>query len=320
MSKPHHAAAAVGRGLLRRYQAHGLNDAAAALSFWAVLSVFPALIALASVLGYLDVFIGTANEQKVRDEIIDFVRRTFNGTGGEFVATIERVLNFQSGALAILGLLGALYGTSKGFSGLCRALARLEGHPETRVGIKGRIIGLLLGVGTILVVTAALLQLVLGPLFGFEELLPDDFESTVFDVWQWLRWPVILAIVIGWLGVLLAVSPGRRTWRSSLPGAVATFVLWALATVGFNIYVSLVGGANPLLGVLGGVLVALTWINLLSVGILLGGELNAELSEVRRPAPEPVTAVADLTPVEPGATAKAAGTALLLAALLGRRH
>src|SRR5207344_1766931 len=107
--------------------------------------------------------------------------------------------------VAIVGFATAAWGMSKGFAGLFRGLALVDGNAGARYGIKGRIVGLVLGLATLLLMTIVLLQIVVGPLLGFEKNLPGD---TVLTVWDVVRWPVLLVLVVLWLATLFHIGPG----------------------------------------------------------------------------------------------------------------
>ena len=91
-----------------------------------------------------------------------------------------------------------------------------------------------------------------------------------------VRWPVLTAGIVAWIALLLSRGPGTGLrWRQALPGAALATLGWALITVGFDIYLQLSSGANPLFRSLGSVIVALYWLYLLIIALLIGGALNA---------------------------------------------
>jgi membrane protein len=108
--------------------------------------------------------------------------------------------------------------------------------------------------------------------------------------WDYLRWPVLVLALIAWATTLCHVAPSRRTpWRRDLPGGVLAALLWLLASFGFNLYLRLVVRGNPVFGALGGGLIVMSWLYLLSLSMVLGGEVNALLLRRRiRDREEPV--------------------------------
>jgi membrane protein len=315
---PGAAILAIAKEVQARNKAQGLNDVAAGLSFWAILSVFPAVLAFTSLLGSMELLVGKSAADELRQDIVDFLHRTLP-PDSEITTTITNIIQQSRAGLAIVGLLTAGWGMSKGFAGLCRGLALVDGHPGARYGIKGRLIGLALGLATLTLMTVVLLQIIVGPLLGFEKLLPGT--STLLSVWEVVRWPVLAVLVVVWLTTLLHIGPGPNPdvrWRDRLPGAVFTAAAWVAVTFGFKLYVTIVGGANPVLGVLGAAIVSLTWLYLLAVTTLVGAELNAVLADRRAAAaraPAPMPAPAHPAPV-PGAV----GAGVVAAAFVfGRR-
>ena len=86
--------------------------------------------------------------------------------------------------------------------------------------MKGRAIAIAFGIGTVAVILVLLLSIVVGPLLGFEHLLPND-GGVLLQIWSYVRWPFIAGAVVAWIGVLLSVGPGTGVrWRRALPGAV----------------------------------------------------------------------------------------------------
>jgi len=266
------AALGVGKDVARRVKEDDLNDAAAALAYWSFLSLFPALLAFVSILGYLDLFIGHDNAEKVRDNITAAVERVFGqGTLSGLSEVVVDILDTPRGALALFGLLGALWSMSKGFAALCRALAAIHGQPEARRGIKGRLIALVVGLVTVLLLLVVALQATLGPTFGI-----GGDGPIITDVWAVVRIPFLAALLLAWLLVLLKVGPampGRL--RRFLPGAVVSTVLLIALGVGAWLVTELgLVHANAVLGAIGGVLLLLLVLRYLALAVLLGGVVN----------------------------------------------
>jgi membrane protein len=309
---------AILRDLAARNRVHRLNDAAAGLSFWAILSLFPTLLALASVIGSLEIFVGESAAVSLRETITDFLQRTLP-PDSEITTTVTNIVNQSRAGLAIVGFLSAVWGMSKGFAGLLRALALVEGQSDggAGIGVKGRILGLALGLATVVITAIVLLQIVVGPLLGFEKELPSG-GSALLTAWEVVRWPLIAVVVALWLMTLYHVGAGktrRLAWRDRLPGAAVTMVAWVAVTLGFRLYVEVIGGANPILGVLGAAIVSLTWLYLLCYSTLFGAELNAVLADRRLPAEEP----SPLRATEPVPDAVGAGV-VAASFVFGRRR
>lgn len=88
-----------------------------------------------------------------------------------------------------------------------------------------------------------------------------------------------MILITGWAATVFHLAPNHRTpWCWDVPGAVVTALWWGLASAGFRLYLSVAAGANQVLGTLGGSLIVLLWLYLMSLGLLLGGEVNAVLA------------------------------------------
>jgi membrane protein len=261
--------------VLEQWKRHELVDISAGITYWALLSIFPAALAFTAMLGWLSFFIGEANAEEVRAKVIEVVGERLGTTGGPVAKTIIDILSTPRGGVAVLAFLIAVWSMSKGFAGLFRALARIYGQPDKRNDMKGRAVAIAFGIGTVAVILVLLLSIVVGPLLGFEHLLPND-GGLLIEIWSYVRWPFIAGAVVAWIGMLLSVGPGTGVrWRRALPGAVFAAAAWLLVSAGFGLYFRFTGGANPVYGVLGGIIVALTWLHFLIITLLVAGMLNA---------------------------------------------
>jgi membrane protein len=270
-------------GLLASWKRHGIQDIAASITFWSILSIAPAALAMTALLGWMELFIGEEAAADVRREIIDFVESTLGTSGGEITTTLVDILSTPSGGVALVGFVIAVWSMSKGFAGLFRGLARIHGVPEARNNLRGRLLGLAFGLATVLLIIVLLLSVVVGPLLGFEKLLPNE-GGVLVDIWSVVRWPVLAAAAVAWVALMLCRGSGADVpWRQALPGAALATAGWWLVTSGVELYVQLSSGANPLLRSLGTLLVSLYWLYLLVVALLLGGALNALLNDGEEP-------------------------------------
>lgn len=263
------------RAVLDQWKRDELVDVSAGITYWTVLSIFPAVLAFTAMLGWLEFFVGESNAASVRAEVIEFVEERLGTKGSAVAETIIDILSTPQGGIAAIAFLIAVWSMSKGFAGLFRGLARIYGEPGKRSNIKGRALAVGFGIATVGVILVLLLSMVVGPLLGFEHLLPND-GGVLVEVWSYVRWPFIIVAVIAWIAVLLSVGPGTGVrWRRALPGAGFAAVAWLLVTAGFSLYFRFTGGGNPVYGVLGGIIVALTWLHFLVIALLVAGVLNA---------------------------------------------
>ena len=285
---------------------------AAESAFFAVLTLFPALLVVAAVLGQLGNLLGQGAANEVQRAVIDFLNNLLTENARGAVDTVEDLFSTGSETLTIATVL-ALASLSTAFSTLVNTVNIAYDVPETRGWWRRRWLGLLLGFGSVLTGALAVTLLVVGPLLGAADgvvervgLSQDGF------VWQYLRWPVAFGSLVLWATTMDHLMPNRRVrWRYDLPGGLLTAILWLAASYGLNVYLERVVTSSPVFGALGGGLILMTWIYLLCVALLAGATLNAILLARRRHRAalrgeplEPVVeepaldlTVADVTPV-----------------------
>lgn len=173
-------------------------------------------------------------------------------------------------------MIAALLSFSRGFNSVVGALDIAYDIEANRSWFHTRATAILLGLGTVLVGALALTALFLGPLFGRGQ-LGTWFGST----WE-LFGPIgSFVALVAWAATIYHVTPLHVTpWRWDVPGAFLAAVFWLAATFGFRLYVdSAIGGSNAILGAVGGVLTLLLWVYVLSIGLLIGAELNDVLAK-----------------------------------------
>lgn len=259
---------------------------AAEVAFFAVLSLFPGLLIAVGLVGYLDRHVGSDVAARLEQETVALIDSLLTERAAPVGASVRGLFDGQYGGLLTFSAVGGLVTLSGAWAMLISALNLAYDVTEQRSWVRRRLVGLLLAIATLLVVTTTLAVVVLGPLLGQGSDLASSvgLESIYSHGWAILRYPVMLVVVAGWLTVVLRVAPNRRTtWRAAVPGAMFTAVLWLVSTAGFHLYLSVIGDDNALLGAFGGGVIVMSWAYLLSLALLLGGELNAVL-EARRSA------------------------------------
>ncbi|CAN5345230.1 YihY/virulence factor BrkB family protein [soil metagenome] len=261
---------------------------AAEIAFFTMLSLFPGLLVAAGLLSYLEVFVGAESAARVQGQVTDNLSRIFDSQASSVTDGVAAALDGRYGGLLTVAALGALFTLSGAWAVVIEALNLAYDIEEHRSWWRRRLLGLALGAATAVVVVLSLVVVVVGPLLGAGEDVADVVGLGSSFVWFWdaARLPALFVLITLWLAVVFHVAPNVSTrWRSSLPGALTTSTLWLLATLGFSLYVRVVGGNNPLLGALGGGVIFLTWVYLLSIAMLVGGEINAILQQRARVSP-----------------------------------
>ena len=196
-----------------------------------------------------------------------------------------------------IALLLALYGASKGASGIVTALNIAYEVKETRSFVRTTLLSLAMTAGGLLVMM--LVVAVISLTTAVEALLPGA-SPIVHFLAQCLSWAIALALVSAALALAYRYAPNRpdAPWRWITPGSAAASLLWLLASLGFGLYVSHFGNYNATYGSLGGVVVFLTWLYLSAYILLMGGELNSELEEKQEAEEKTEAPVASPAPVQ----------------------
>ncbi|MGI9601880.1 MAG: YihY/virulence factor BrkB family protein [Acidimicrobiales bacterium] len=254
---------------------------AAEIAFFGLLGVFPALLVMAATLGWLETWIGTTAAARAQQWLVDRAIDVF-GADSEVPGVIADLFEGTNAGAFTVGVVIALYTASRGFAAVVRAIDVAYDHPDRRGWLGARAVGLGLALGTVLVGVLVVLLLIIGPFLGSGSDVSDALGggNALATVWDYLRWPVAIVVMIAWAATIYHVAPNRRTpWRWDLPGAGVAMVLWIIATWGFTVYLDFaVEGGNAVLGLLGGAITMVLWFYLLALGLLVGAEVNAILS------------------------------------------
>ncbi|MFY1691252.1 YihY/virulence factor BrkB family protein [Plantactinospora sp. WMMB782] len=270
------------RGVLRRtvreFGEDSLTDWAAALTYYAVLSIFPGLLVLVSVLGLIG--------DSVIQPLIDDIGRVAPGPVGEILTSGARNLAEAQGAaglFAVVGLVVALWSASGYVAAFMRASNAIYDVPEGRPLWKTLpirlavtvVVGTLLAVSALTVVFTGRLAEWAGDALGL--------GSTVVTVWNIAKWPILLVLVSLMFAILYWAAPNARQggFRWITPGGLLAVLLWIVASAGFAFYVANFNNYNKTYGTLGGVIIFFVWLWISNLAVLLGAEFDAELHRGR---------------------------------------
>ncbi len=265
------------RRLAQEWTDDRVPDQAATVAFYSILSLFPALLSLAAVLGALDSIVGAEVATRVETQVLDALRTVLTDDAGGTLDAIGSVFDETSPGLLTLSLLLAIWTVTRGFAALVRALDIAYDLDEHRSWLRTRATAFGLAVGSVAAAAVMLTLLVVGPLLGSGEDVADTLGLGGAFVFAWdaLRLPVAFLVLVLWAATIFHVAPDHHTpWRADLPGAVVTTVLWIVFSGGLRVYLAVATAGNAVFGTLGGVLIVLLWLWLLSLAVLLGGEIN----------------------------------------------
>lgn len=264
---------------LREFTRDQCTDLAAALTYFAVQALFPALLAIVSILGLFGQ--GKSTTEKVLDLITQL-------GGSNVVETIRGPVEAladsdAAGITFVVGLVGAIWSASGYVGAFGRALNRIYSRDEGRPIWKLRPTNLLVTIVAVVLIVVAGLILVLS---GDIARTVGDFiglgDATV-TVWLIVKWPLLAVIVVVVVAVLYYFAPNVKQpkfrWMSM--GAFLAIFIWALASVGFAFYVANFSSYNKTYGALGGVIIFLLWLWITNIALLLGAEFDAEVERGR---------------------------------------
>ncbi len=264
---------------LREFRADNVTDMAAALTYYGVLAIFPALIALLAILG----LVGHSATQP----LISNLEKLAPGPAKQIFTSAVTNLQHSRGAagvLFIVGIAGAVWSASGYIAAFMRASNTIydieEGRPvfvtiPVRVGVTVVLL-LLLAISAMAVVVTGGLATQVGKLLGI--------GSTAVTVWDIAKWPVLLLIVSFMFSILYWAAPNVRhpgfRWLS--PGGMFAVVVWLIASGLFALYVANFSSYNKTYGALAAVVIFLVWLWISNIAVLLGAEWNAELERGRQ--------------------------------------
>jgi membrane protein len=265
---------------ISEFRDDNLTDWAAALTYYAVLSLFPALIALVSLVGLL---VDPATVTRVVTQVVSALGPA--SAADTFKGPIESITQNSSraGVLLVVGIVTALWSASGYIGAFFRASNAIYEIEEGRPFWKLRPLQLLVTLVAILLVALLALALVIsGPL---AKIVGDaiGFGSTSVTVWNIAKWPVMAVVVLLILAILYYAAPNAKLpgFRWISPGSIVALVVWAIASAGFAFYVANFGSYDKTYGTLGGVVTFLVWLWITNIAVLLGAEFNAELERSR---------------------------------------
>jgi membrane protein len=275
-----HSLLATLKRTVSEFRDDNLGDWAAALTYYGLLSLFPMLIALVSIVGLF------ADPASTTRTVTDIVTRIGPESGADtFAGPIQSITSNRgsAGILFVVGLATALWSASGYVGAFIRASNVIYETDEGRPFWKLRPLQVAVTVVMVVLVATVLLSLVLtGPIVRAVA-DPLGVGDTAVTIWSYAKWPILAVVFVAMIDLLYYATPNAKlrgfVWLT--PGAVLALVLWAAASAGFALFVANFGAYDKTYGTLGGVVVLLIWMWITNVAILLGHELNAERERSR---------------------------------------
>lgn len=270
---PRRAWPAVFKGSLREFRDDELTDRAAALTYYTVLSLFPALLVLVSLLAVAG--------RSVTDKVLANLRNLAPGPARDIITRAVEQLQNSAGTgslVAILGLVLAVWSASGYVAAFIRAANAVYDMPEGRPVWK--LLPVRVGVTVVLMVLAVASALIVVFTGGLARRAGDalGIGDTALTVWAIAKWPVLVLLVTVMIAILYWATPNAKVkgFRWITPGSVLALLIWMAASAGFAFYVANFASYNKTYGTMAGVIVFLIWLWITNLAILLGLEFDAE--------------------------------------------
>lgn len=265
------------RRTVREFTDDELADRAAALTYYGVLSLFPALLVLVSLLG--------AAGESATKQVLDNLKQLAPGSARNVIAgAVEQLQSSGLGSvMAIVGLLTALWSASGYVAAFIRSSNAIYDIPEGRPAWK--VLPVRLGITVVLMVLACASALIVVFTGGLARQAGAALGvgDAGLTLWSVAKWPVLVLLVVLMIAILYWASPNAkgRGFKWVTPGSFLALVLWLAASAGFALYVANFASYNKTYGTFAGVIIFLVWLWITNVAILLGLEFDAEMVRER---------------------------------------
>jgi membrane protein len=266
------------KATVQEFQRDDALGIAAQLAYYLILALFPFILVLVSLMG-------TFGSEELASEVLTYFQRVMPQQAYAIIETFTaNIISGQAEApgLFTFGILFTIWAASGAFAALINALNRAYDVQETRPFWKVRCIAILMTLGLSVLVLIGVLLLVLGPQIGDTIAQVFGLKDTFELGWNIARWPAALFFMVFTVALLYYFAPDvEQPFRWITPGGLIGVLLWVLASVAFNFYVSNFGSYNKTYGSIGAVIVLLLYLYISSLTILFGATLNAILVRMK---------------------------------------
>ncbi|PRB83892.1 YihY/virulence factor BrkB family protein [Pseudomonas sp. MYb185] len=271
----------------RGFSEHDMSTYAAALAYRALFSIFPFILFLMAVLGFLHL-----------PDFFDWLREqaalVLPPIALDQVNPVIDQLQRSQGGLLSFGILLALWTASIGVRSLMNAMNKAYAVQEGRPGWKLFILSILYTIGIAVMLLLAAGFMTLGPQVMTWLAAQIGLEQVLVVIWAWLRWPVAILLLMLAVALIYYATPDvEQEFRFITPGSVVAVIVWLVASIGFGIYVQNFANYNATYGSIGAIIVLLLYFYISAAVLLLGGELNAAIEHASTEGKEPGEKVVD---------------------------
>jgi membrane protein len=252
---------------------------AAELAFYFLLALFPALLFLVALMGYIP----------VENAIAELVSAVSTVAPTEIVRLmreqLDQIAQDSHAGLLTIGVLGALWSSSAAMVAIISALNHAYDVSEWRPWWKRRLLAIVLTVALATFILIALMFVLIGPSMVERIAACLGLAPAISLVWQIVRWPVMVFCVVLGIDLVYHFAPNRTSrWAWITPGALLATGLWIVSSFGFKFYVANVADYTATYGTIGGIIVTMLWFYVCGLAMLIGAELNGVIEQSQQSA------------------------------------
>ncbi|MGG1517809.1 YihY/virulence factor BrkB family protein [Paenibacillus oryzisoli] len=260
--------------LWKQFSEHDATGLAAQCAYYFLLSLFPLLLSVMSLLAYMPFS---------SDDVIALIREYIPGAvAGWLEETLSDLLNIKRGGTLSFGLIFTLVSSSAAMNAIVRSVNKAYGLPARKSYIHSRVLAFLLTLGMLVVIVSALLLSVFGHWIGDWSMEHIHIAAAHIEIWNNFRWVANFVIIFAvFIGIYYIAPNTCLTCKSVLPGALFAALGWQATSLGFSFYVNGFTNYSSTYGSIGGIIVLMTWFYISAIIIVIGGEINA-LRHVRQ--------------------------------------
>lgn len=250
---------------------------AAQLAFYFLLALFPAVLFLVALVGYLPVdnalsALLSALGAVAPEELVALLR-----------GQLDQIAQGRHGSLLTLGIIGAIWSSSAAMVAIIDALNHAYDITEWRPWWKRRFVAIALTMALALFTLVALAFVLIGPTVASRAAAWLGLAPAVALVWQLIRWPIIVLSAVLGVDLVYHFAPNRASrWAWITPGALVATALWIASSFGFKFYITNFADYTATYGTIGGVIVTMLWFYVSGLAILTGAELNGVIEAAWR--------------------------------------
>jgi len=269
----------------REIQQDEVFGRAAELSYYFLLALFPFLIFLTSIIGFM---LGSGTG--TRHTLFNYLARVMPPSAFALIdSTMWEVSSSSGGGKLSFGLLAALWAASNGLSAITTSLNTAYNVKESRPWWKQRLTAIGLTMALSIFIILALVLVVAGGHIADWLAAAYGFGATFPLIWKILQWPAVLASIILAFALIYYFAPDLREqeWKWLTPGAAIGVALWLLVSVAFRVYLHFFDSYSKTYGSLGAVIILMLWLYFTGAAVLIGGEVNSEIENAAAQQGEP---------------------------------